>query len=437
MKRYVWDSSLFGRELITFENVVFEDVDFHGREENYINTTNYTSFALEGGALPRRFFQYSTNLKSLTLPFPGVGTVDSFSNFGELFFTTSVAGTRAVTQYFEDGSTKTYYIPTSLEELNIAEGCGMIPYGGLSGCNMLKKLSLPTTLYMVGEKALYGCAQLADIHCAGADPAVAFGNSFDGMRFTSCKLHVPYNSGDLYKAAEGWKRFYNIQEEAPIAVNAAKNIENGGVIFGLEAYRPGQTAELRAVANSGYTFTGWYEGGVLQTTSDIYTFTVIGNRDLVAMFSPVLGGGPVTVTPTGSSATLSWPGVESAATYTATAYGDASMTTPVATVTVNAAGEETSRHNAPANLSVTFKGLTAETEYYYTIKANGADGRLLSQYNGTFATASAGVEDVIITPVNAVVTGYYNLQGVKADEPWPGPNIVVYSDGTTRKLLNR
>lgn len=435
MKRYVWDSNLFfGSCIVNFEDVVFENVDFHGKE-NYLVSTNYTSFALEGGVLPRSFFAFSTKLKSLTLPFPGVGTLDSFSNFGELFGTTSVTGTRAVTQYFEDGKTKTYYIPTSLEELTIAEGCGMIPYGGLSNCNMLKKLTLPTTLYMVGEKALHGCAQLADIHCLGADPAVAYDNSFDGMRLTSCKLHVPYNSGDLYKNAEGWKRFYYIQEEAPIAINAAANILNAGVIYGLQEYRPGQMAELKAVAHSGYTFDGWYEGGSLLTAADTYTFTVIGNRDLVAVFTPVNNSNPVTVASTGGSATLSWPGVENASTYTATAYGDASMTTPVATVTVNAAGEVTGRHNAPANLSATFRDLAAETEYYYSVTAVDAAGATLSQYNGSFTTGSAGVEDV--SAVLPEVVGYYNLQGVRADEPWPGLNIAVYSDGSTRKILNR
>lgn len=388
------------------------------------------SVVLKSGGL-----SWATKLKSLTLPFPGVGTVDSFGNFGELFGTSSITGTRAVTQYFEDGKTKTYYVPTSLEELTITEGCGMIPYGGLSNCNMLKKLTLPTTLYMVGEKALYGCAQLADIYCHGADPAVAYANSFDGMRLTSCKLHVPYNSGDIYKTAEGWTRFYYIQEEAPISVNVAPNILNAGVIYGLQEYRPGQTAELRAVAHSGYTFDGWYEGGTLLTTADTYTFTVIGNRDLVAAFSPVLGGGPVTVTTTGSSATLSWPGEEGASSYTVNAYSDASMTNPVASLTVNATGEATGRRNAPANLTATFEGLNPETEYYYSVTAVDAAGATLSQYNGTFATGSAGVEDV--TAARPEVVGYYNPQGVRSDKPWPGLNIAVYSDGTTRKILSR
>ena len=156
-----------------------------------------------------------SRLKSLTIPCLS-GSVDSPGNFGELFGTESFADTRAVLQYFEDGTSKTYYIPTSLEELTISEGCGILPFGGLSNCNMLKKVTLPASLYMVGEKALFGCAGITDVYCQGADPATAFSNSFDDMRLTSCKLHVPYDSIDLYKVAEGWKRFNCIQEDTSV-----------------------------------------------------------------------------------------------------------------------------------------------------------------------------------------------------------------------------
>lgn len=51
----------------------------------------------------------------------------------------------------------------------------------------------------------------------------------------------------------------------------------------------------------------------------------------------------------------------------------------------------------------------------------------------------AGVDDVIADEAAdgtaAEIVGYYNLQGVRSDEPWDGLNIVVYSDGTRRKMV--
>lgn len=49
----------------------------------------------------------------------------------------------------------------------------------------------------------------------------------------------------------------------------------------------------------------------------------------------------------------------------------------------------------------------------------------------------SGVEDVSAAPTSAEIVGYYNLQGVKADEPWDGVNIVSYSDGSTRKIMHK
>ena len=49
----------------------------------------------------------------------------------------------------------------------------------------------------------------------------------------------------------------------------------------------------------------------------------------------------------------------------------------------------------------------------------------------------SGVDDVVAGEQNAVVVGYYNLQGVKSDEPWDGLNIVKYSDGTSRKVMHK
>ncbi len=288
---------------------------------------------------------------------------------------------------------------------------------------------------MIGEKGLYGCAQLSDIYCQGAAPAAAYDNSFDGMRLTSCKLHVPHNSGDLYKEAEGWKRFRYIQEEAPIEIKVMKNIENAGVVFGFDEYQPGQTAELRAVANSGYTFEGWYEGGTLLTSEATYSFSVIGSRELTALFMPVVNSNPVEVNAPGETATLSWPAVDGAVTYEVIAYSDEAMTHQVATVTVDASGNVV-ESRAGGDVSVTLTGLSKETEYYYSVNAKGGNGVLLSRYDGSFTTGTAGIGDVAADAASVTVFGYYNAQGARSATPWRGLNIVVYSDGTTRKLIN-
>ncbi len=426
------------RLIINFIDIDFYDLgDIDKIPEFYKHVYNVTSFSYSGNQiLPSAYFRYSPNLKSLSLPFPGAGTVDAFSNFGELFGTKSGDGLRAVVQYFENGSQKTYYLPTSLEELTITEGCGMIPYGGLSGCNMLKKLTLPSSIYMVGEKALYGCAQLSDIYCKGADPAVAFSNSFDGMRLTSCKLHVPYKCSDLYKNAEGWQRFYYIQEEAPLLINVIKNIANAGVIYGLEEYRPGQEAQLRTVANSGYTFIGWYEDNILLSSEDTFKCVVTGNRTIIAMFAPVSNSNNVTVSTSDTKATLTWDKIEQASAYVAEVYDNASMTTLIATITIDATGQSITRNgDSDGAIKATFKDLKEATEYFYLIRAENENGLTLSEFSGSFTTSSADISDMINDTQSIDIIGYINMQGIRSPQPWQGYNIIVYSDGTTRKTF--
>ena len=67
-----------------------------------------------------------------------------------------------------------------------------------------------------------------------------------------------------------------------IAVSA--NPTNGGSVTGGGTYQEGQSCTVLASANAGFTFTNWTENGTVVSTNRSYTFTVTGNRTLVANF---------------------------------------------------------------------------------------------------------------------------------------------------------
>lgn len=67
-------------------------------------------------------------------------------------------------------------------------------------------------------------------------------------------------------------------------ITATANPNNGGTITGQGEYLEGETCSLTATANSGYTFVNWMENGTLVSINANYTFTVTGNRNLVANF---------------------------------------------------------------------------------------------------------------------------------------------------------
>ena len=68
-----------------------------------------------------------------------------------------------------------------------------------------------------------------------------------------------------------------------IAVSA--NPTQGGTVTGGGTYPAGQSCTVAATANNGYVFANWTENGNVVSTNARYTFTVNGNRTLVANFT--------------------------------------------------------------------------------------------------------------------------------------------------------
>ncbi len=63
--------------------------------------------------------------------------------------------------------------------------------------------------------------------------------------------------------------------------------EEGGTVRGAGTYQEGQTCIVSATPATGYNFVNWTENEVVFSTNTTYTFTVTGNRSLVANFSPI------------------------------------------------------------------------------------------------------------------------------------------------------
>ena len=326
-------------------------------------------------------------LKELTLPFAGAGSASTATNFGTLFNGMADDSKKKVVQFMEDGSSETYYLPAGLEKLTLSEGCETLAFGTFYNCNMLHELTLPSTLYMVGEKALYGCAGLTDIYCKGADPSSAYSNTFEGVRVNSCKLHVPHGAGEMYKRSTGWKDFYYIEEEAPITVAVAKNIENAGVIYGMNEYQLGETAELKAVAHSGYVFSAWTEDGQVVSEEETYSFVVEGSRSLIAVFVPVSGSNSVETEAGSTSVAFTWEAEEGASCYQLNVYRDEAMTQLAGSLWFDAEGNPVKKRSTM--LSATIDGLEASTGYYYRMTAYNEADQAISQYTGTFETKDA------------------------------------------------
>lgn len=72
-------------------------------------------------------------------------------------------------------------------------------------------------------------------------------------------------------------------------IKAGTNLVNGGTVIGAGLYKEGAACTLTAKPNANYKFLYWQENGVTVNTNASYTFTVNGERGLVACFRSSIG----------------------------------------------------------------------------------------------------------------------------------------------------
>ena len=68
------------------------------------------------------------------------------------------------------------------------------------------------------------------------------------------------------------------------SITVSANPTNGGTVTGGGSYQQGQSCTVNATPATGYNFVRWTENGQQVSTNASYTFTVTGNRTLVAQF---------------------------------------------------------------------------------------------------------------------------------------------------------
>ena len=86
-------------------------------------------------------------------------------------------------------------------------------------------------------------------------------------------------------------------------ITATANPTNGGTVSGAGTFNHGASCTLTATAATGYTFTNWTENGSAVSSNANYTFTVEGNRNLVANFTAITYTITVSANPSNSGTT--------------------------------------------------------------------------------------------------------------------------------------
>lgn len=100
-------------------------------------------------------FSDCSSLTSITIPFVGESSTSSDGYFGYLF--------GAVSYYHNF-----LYVPTSLKEVRISDGCTSIGKGAFYDCSHFTSITIPNSVTSIGENAFYDCVNLDKAFYAGS-----------------------------------------------------------------------------------------------------------------------------------------------------------------------------------------------------------------------------------------------------------------------------
>ena len=229
---------------------------------------------------------------------------------------------------------------------------------------------------------------------------------------------------------------------------------NGGTVNGSGTFQEGTSRTVTATPYTGYTFINWLENGVLVSANASYTFTVTGNRTLVAVFTetqtdisdiPTPEDG-VTVVPEELTARVVWTANPAATSYTLTIYAE-NGTDIICSLELDAAGrltgisfgqraQSTMQSTAQDVFGIRITNLSANTTYRYKMQTLGANSAVIDSKEGSFTTLGGGSNVVETGRAPSLPIGYYSVLGRELpSEPASGIYIILYDNGKAEKVL--
>ena len=104
----------------------------------------------------------------------------------------------------------------SLESIVLPDKLSDLGYFMFQSCNNLKSVTIGKNVQRIGSNAFIGCHRLENIYSHIMSPAATTIYTdifYDGPNFSTCTLHVPNGTKELYLACEPWNQFEIIVDD--------------------------------------------------------------------------------------------------------------------------------------------------------------------------------------------------------------------------------
>lgn len=126
---------------------------------------------------------------------------------------------------------------TALASVHLPSALTQLGSSAFSGCSSLPSITFPASLTEMGYGVLNGCESLKEVHSQILDP-MALGelSLCNDEVYQAATLFVPTGTLEIYQMAAGWKEFFQIKEEAPLAVKKVYIKPNSHTIHPCQYY---------------------------------------------------------------------------------------------------------------------------------------------------------------------------------------------------------
>ncbi len=151
-------------------------------------------------------------------------------------------------------------------------------------CQGLTSLELPSSVNAINTYGLYYCSGLNSITVNSDTPPTAGSYAFNGIG--NATVIVPCGSVAAYKNAAQWSSFsnYYTDESCTHEISVVANHEDAGVINGGGTFVEGTTCTVTATPSDIYNFVSWMDNDVVVSTNSSYSFNVVADCVLTAVF---------------------------------------------------------------------------------------------------------------------------------------------------------
>lgn len=303
-----------------------------------------------------------------------------------------------------------FYGCSNLQSVSIGDGVTSFGKYAFSGCSALESFEFGKSVKTIGLEAFSDCTALTNLTSHNPTPPTCGTEALDDINKWECTLHVPASAIDAYMAADQWKNFFFIEDDAN------KIFEFEGLIYKVvsanqktvEIVSSDQaSASMASLLSSRTELTEINIKPTVEHNGSAYTVKGIGERAFCEHTSLAMVSLPATIEYVGTEAFADCPNLTE--------------------VTIHSENPPTASENAFHSTAYANAKLKVPEKSVDLYKSD-------NTWNRFFAIEPAAI-DGVFSDEFADEVGRYNLQGLPVDSSYHGFIIIRYSNGKVRKHL--